>query len=289
MVLQPEDCEFTTQAIRNYIMAGITVFLFASTLVLRSVVARICNQLELTEEAKKHGETIETFPLRVTLNFVGFCFHSILGPYAVYHSLLHINDDVAASITVASGVASPSACSFCWHSGVAGTVFSGYAIFQTLQLIPVIGWEVINGENVVHHLCFTVIGVVQCNYYFGAEIVCAAVAMEASTPALLALLTFRQLHGYEKATFYSKTIFAVLFLVFRVLLFGLADWHFLGLWLNRVDVIDKFVFIYVPKVVFFVIQVLYFAGWCLQAFWAVTLLMKALRPHHEKPSQIGQE
>lgn len=282
MTLQPEDCEFLTQANRNYLIAIITVSLFIAALVLRPFVSRACAQFELNEEAKARGQTGEAFALRVTLNLIGFCFHSILGPYAAYHSLQHIGEDAATTITVGSSTVSVSSCAFCWEAGVSGTVFAGYAIWQSLQMIPAIGWEEINGENFVHHFCFSLIAVTQCNYYFAAEIVIVAVAMEISTPPLLAMLTFRQLRGYDNATFYSKTSFVVLFLVFRVCIFGLAVWHFVSMSFLRPEIIDKLVLVYVPKFVLVGTQLLYVAGWCLQVYWAVTLTMKALRPPREK-------
>jgi hypothetical protein len=67
----------------------------------------------------------------------------------------------------------------------------------------------------------------------------------------MVLLTFRQICGYEKVVFYSKAAFAVLFLSFRVFFFGMGVWRFLGLWVFRPDVIDKFVLNHVPEVVFF--------------------------------------
>jgi len=287
VVLQPADCEFLNQAQRNYVMFTLTASLFALTIVLRPVFSKVCAKLDLNEAAKKAGETRESLPLRTTLNFVGFWFHIFLGPFAAYHSFLHIREDSAVSLTAASSIVSPSACSFCWHSGLAGTIFAAYTFWQLLQMIPFIGWELINAENMVHHFCFTFLAMIHCNSYFGAEIVCMGVAMEVSTPPLLALLTFRQLHGYEKAAANCKAVFAVLFIFFRVGLFGLAVFHFVGLWFFNPEVVKKFVLTYVPPYVFFGILPLWVIGWSLQAWWAVTLSMNACRKGTSKEEDEG--
>ena len=121
-----------------------------------------------------------------------------MGPYRALYILA-----IFVLFTVAA-VVDPTACSAATHAGIAGTVFAGYVLFQTIQMIPAIGWELINGENMVHHFCFLTASLIACNYYFGAHVVLAGIAMETSTPPLLALLTFRQIVGFERT--HPKTV-----------------------------------------------------------------------------------
>merc|ERR1711957_994830 len=68
---------------------------------------------------------------------------------------------------------------------------------------------------------------------------------------------------------------------FRVFVFGVVLGRFVALWLFRPEIIDKFIFVYVPKFVFFGIMLLYIAGWCLQLAWAASIISamaKALLP-----------
>ena len=110
-------------------------------------------------------------------------------------------------------------CNLDREVGTMGTVFTSYSLFQFLQLF--LGWEK-GAEAIFHHCVFSTLGLTVVYYYFIPELSAFAVLQEFSTPALLAMLTFRRIEGWSGVVGKAQVAFFFSFLLVRPIAFSYA-------------------------------------------------------------------
>ena len=260
---------------RLQLTAGIVVVLLAAKLILEWLIKTNWTDFELTEASLQQGDTRASFPGRCALNVIGGFFNGGLSLFATFLALRSLVFFPAADMVVLKEDFSTETCHMYREIGLCGSIFTAYSLFQCLNLV--FGWE--KGlENLIHHVTFTVLGCVISYNYILAEMSAFAIMQELSTPALLVMLTLRRVKGYEKTVAAAAKVFAILFFLVRPVLFTVAMWRGLRLWVTHPEIyLDQTNPNQAPTFVWVGMHALYSFGLCLQYYWFVGIAKKAIR------------
>ena len=207
-------------------------------------------------------------------------FFIVLGLWAAKNSFLAAqNDPIVEKITFfredGHTRLSDVECGIIMDVGILGSLFGGNLIFQCCTCC--LGWEgpEVGMSEFVHHSLFMVLTIVLPYFYILGEVTTFAVAMELSTPVLLAVLFFEKLEGFDVLKIFLKILFLVLFTLVRPIWFGYGIYRSLQFWsLEDVAVENR-----KASDIRLVqgTQLLFFLAWVLQLVWLISIVRKAQR------------
>ena len=216
-----DDILYDEEYIRTCV--GSTIFFILFHFTAYFVLANLPEySLELNAAALERKQKRNKFLRESAQCAVGFFYHTFAAPVACYmlYSLWYDADSYADMIMVDPARDDSDAVRVVHsHLMTLSEIFIGYML--SLIFFFCLGWE--EGlVNLMHHFTFLSICVISANFNFivGA----ASLAMEMSSPALNLHYFYRNLAGEraERITGISVKFFALLFFIFRIIIYGWA-------------------------------------------------------------------
>lgn len=214
-------------ALKARIIGGLLAYHLVSHWLIHRVLCRHRHRIVLTARTLRDGVCLESFLRDAAYNLQGVLLHSVQGPLSAHAAWRAVASSPAVPVWPAQDLAHAPGCEAGVHANVMGAVFTSWALFQVLWMVA--GCE--RGVDMyIHHTLFLLATIVGPYYNICPELILFTLAMECSTAPLNAMLVTRSLQGWEGVAEAIAPLFAVSFLLFRVVLFGWGLWRSLAFW-----------------------------------------------------------
>jgi len=202
----------------------------------------------------------------------------VLAPAGIYYAyLFETSASRELGIGDPAGFVGPEGHAIMWiniykHTAVLGETFAGYMLF--LIVFWCLGWE--KGLiPLVHHTMFFTIAVYLLSHMVLPKIALLALTMEMSSLPLAVHNFSRQLNGWEITAKWSGAIFAIMFLFFRMLLFGYGSLDLLYSWVFHFGMFENLPTL--PSAGAHLGVGLYQLALMLQLYWGIGIVGKVVR------------